>query len=108
MIDLEQAERALKYLADTDEEVAARKARMTAVKERMKTTKAAEYLTAQGSSVKDREAVAETSTAYKAAIDELEEATLEFEIIKNKRLRAELTIEMWRSINSARNKGQIV
>ena len=107
MFELKDVERAVKYMADTDETYASAKARMIAGKERLKTVHAVAYLDAPGSNVKERESEALCSENYKLELEGYEESILEFETMKNKRLRAELVVEVWRSLNSARTKGVI-
>jgi len=104
-ITLQKVEKAMDYLQSTDESFAQAKASMTAGKERLKTTFAQCYLDATGDNVKERESYALVSKDYRTQLEVYEESILEYEIIRNKRLRAELLIEVWRSINSARSKG---
>ena len=108
MTALADAERALKYLAETDEKYATAKAVMVGTKDRKGITESAEFLNATEGTVKDRESTAKCSEAYKQIVDKYEESVLDYELIRAKRLRAELTIEMWRSLNSAKSKGVIV
>ena len=105
MFELKDVEKAVHYLGKTDESYASAKARMIAGKERLKTVLAVSYLDANGSNVKERESEALCSKDYRIELDGYEEAILDFETMKNKRLRAELTVEIWRSLNSARTKG---
>jgi len=105
MFELKDVEAAVKYLGKTDESYASAKARMIAGKERLKTVLAVGFLDATGSNVKERESEALCSKDYRIELDGYEEAILDFETMKNKRLRAELTVEIWRSLNSARTKG---
>ena len=105
MFDLKDVEKAMKYLAETDESCAMAKARMTADKERIKTTLAMCFLDARGANVRERESEAMASQIYGKAIEDYADSVGEYEIQRNKRLRAALTVEVWRSINSARTKG---
>lgn len=107
MFDIKSVEKAVRYLADTDESCAMAKARMLAGKEHIKTTLATCFLDAPGSSVKERESEAMASEAYRKVVDDYADAVADYETQKNKRLRAELTIEVWRSVNSAKAKGVI-
>ena len=106
MIELSNAEKALHYLGETDVEFGKAKANMNGSKERLKTEYARAYLqTNNADKVDERKSHAYISNCYGMALKAFEDSTLDFEILKNKRLRAELTIEMWRSINSAKSKG---
>ena len=105
MFELKNVESAVRYLGETDEQYAVAKAAMIAGKERLKTALAQCFLDANGSNVKERESNALCSQIYRTQIDVYENAILDFETMKNKRLRAELTVEVWRSLNSARSKG---
>ena len=106
MIELKNAEAALHYLGETDVEFGKAKANMNGAKERLKTEYARAYLQTNSSDkVDERKSHAYISNCYEMALKSSDNAVLDFEIMKNKRLRAELTIEMWRSINSAKSKG---
>lgn len=107
MVELLDVEAGLAYLGKTDEQFGLSKARMLASKERLKTTLAVAYLEVKGGSVRDRDAQALVSEQYRRQLGEYEDSIAEYEIIRAKRLRAELTIEVWRSLNSARAKGVI-
>lgn len=107
MVSEKQVEKALTYLAETDESCAKAKARMKASEQLRKTAKATAFLKAEGSQgVREQEAYA--SLDFTESINEIYNATVDFETLSNKRLRAQLTIEVWRSLNSARKKGNIV
>ena len=105
MFELKDVERAVKYMADTDESFASAKARMNAMAERKKITLASCFLDAQGDNVRERDAAALSSKIYRTEIDAWEESILEYETIHAKRIRAGYVIEMFRSLNSARTKG---
>lgn len=105
MFELKDVERAVKYLGETDETYAVAKAGMIAGKEKLKTRLAECFMVSTGSNVKERESAALISISYRAQIEIYENSILEYETMRNKRLRAELTVEVWRSINSARSKG---
>ena len=109
MITLEQVEAGLQYLAETDVKFGLSKARQIAGKERLKTEYSMAYLlTDQGLKVGDRGAEAQVSAKYVLALKEYEDSVADYEIMRAKRLRVELNIEVWRSVNSARSKGIIV
>ena len=104
---LKEAEKAIDYLKQSEAEYAALKAQHQALKERIKTTKASQYLDTQAKTQKEREMTAESSTEYITAIADWEECLESFYYIEARRKRAELTIEMYRSVNSAMKRGNI-
>jgi hypothetical protein len=108
MFELKDAERAVKYMADTDESYAAAKARMRAMEERKKITLASCFLDSSGANVPERNANAITSQIYKTEVDVWEESILDYETLCAKRIRAGHVIDMFRSLNSARTKGVII
>jgi len=104
---LERVEKALKYLAETDELEAELKSEVEGAKkmrDSMFTTIAAH---ASGT-VLEREAAAYESDKYEQAENRYLDALSKHGTVKNKRHRADQTIDIWRSINSARGKGQVV
>ena len=104
---LEKAEKALEYLAESEEEYASLKAQHQALKERIKITKAQLMLESPESSAAKKEIDAEAHTDYLQATTDWEMCLQEFYLIEAKRKRAELTIEMYRSVNSALKRGNI-
>ena len=106
MTDLKDVERALKYLSETDEAHAKAKALVKAMEHGFKTIKAAEYLGADGTNG-EREQKAYASQAYTEWTEKYEKAVVDFELMENKRERAILTIDVWRSLNANQRKGNI-
>jgi len=98
---------ALNYLGETDESYAQAKARVKALEHTRKIIKAGIYLDAEGTNG-EREQKAYADTAYKEWVSEYEDAILDEQTLGAKRKRAELTIEVWRSLNSARSKGIMI
>jgi len=108
IISEDRLQKALTYLAETDESHATFKAHMKGLEKQEKTVKGQAYLdTAGKGTVAEREAIAYTSKEYKEWTGKYEDAVIEYEILNNKRLREQLVIEVWRSLNSSRNKGNI-
>ena len=106
MIEYKDAEDALNYLAGTDEEYARAKTLYDALCEQKKSVAAIEYGKLQGSAAeKTQQALA--SDPYQNHLKAMMDAHLEFEIVRNKRITNQAVIEMWRSVNSARQKGNI-
>ena len=106
MIDTKDVERALKYLADTDEAHAKAKALVKALEHGFKTIKAEEYLNAQGTNG-EREQKAYASTAYKEVTNRYAQAVVDFELMENKRERAVLTVDLYRTLSANQRKGNI-
>jgi predicted nucleic acid-binding Zn-ribbon protein len=104
---LQKAEKALDYLAESEMEFADLKAQHQALKERLRTTKARLMVESNAKTQGQRENEAEASSDYLLAIDEWETTLANFYLIEAKRKRAELTIEMYRSVNSALKRGNI-
>lgn len=107
MISYERVEQALTRLAETDQPCADLKADVVRSDKKAKSIHSAIFLRQQGT-VKEREAIADNSPDYQDALEDHFKAIELYEGIRNERSRQELVIEVWRSINAARNRGQIV
>ena len=106
MISYQNAEDALSYLLSTDEEYARTKTLYDALCEQKKTIAALEYGKLSGSAAeKNQQALA--SDNYQSHLRAIRDAQIEFETVRAVRISKQALIEMWRSINSARNKGNI-
>lgn len=70
----------------------------------LRRVKSLEMVELEGS-IGDREARAYASEAYRQAIEDLEDATADYETLRAKREAAVMTIEVWRSQNSGRKQG---
>lgn len=98
--------KALDYLASTDEEEANARASVKALEERKKTIKAVAFLDADGAQG-ERMEKAYASEEYKLFIEQYENKIADHAFLSNKRKRAELTIEVWRSINANQRRGNV-
>lgn len=107
MISKERLEKALTYLAETDEQEADLKANADGAKRAMDAVFAMVAAHSQGT-VLEREAAAYESKRYQDAESHYLCCLAEHGAIKNKRATETILIEVWRSLNAARNKGQIV
>ena len=96
--------KALTYLADTDADYAEALSAVNAIEHQLKVLKAQEFLNASGT-VAEREAVALTSEGYRQALDDLSEAVTTRDLLATRRKRAELTVDVWRSLNANRRMG---
>lgn len=104
---LKQAERSIQYLAESEEDYARYKAMHPADKERLKIVKAGLIMDSKESTATAKTAWAESHEDYRHAVDDWQVAMEEFYLIEAKRKRAELQIEMYRSVNSALKRGNI-
>ena len=103
MIDQERMEAAMDFLAMTDESYATAKADMLRCELQAKRTRARLFITGEGS-VEARKAAAEASQGALEADDEYIEHIKEFETLKAKRERAEIVIDVWRTLEASRRK----
>lgn len=107
MISTERMELALKYLAETDEQFAELKTLVERSKLQMKSVFATIYLRVDGT-VDERKSKAETHESHQETMQAYFTALKEYEHVRNKRGTESVVIDVWRSLNSSRNKGQIV
>jgi hypothetical protein len=103
MVNEQQLEKAMLYLAQTDAEYAAEKAELLKCEILCKRVRARIYVTVDGA-VEQRKAQAETHPEVIAADDALVTTTQKFETLKARRQRAEIVIEVWRSLEASRRK----
>ena len=104
MISEERLEKALSYLARSDESCAELKGEVCRKEYLCKLARSRGFLVASGS-VEQRKAEAETSEDVQKAEDELAQAIVVFEKVKAKRQTEELICEVWRSVNANRRQG---
>lgn len=102
------AEKALDYLHESEPEYARLKAMHKAEEKRLDIVKASKILDSQESSQGLREQDAKASEDYREAVAIWEDTLENFYLIEAKRKRAELTIEMYRSVNSAQKRGNMI
>lgn len=107
MISNDRLQKALTYLAETDDKCAKAKSLMVGLESQMKTVKAVAFLQADAKTATEREAIAYASETYQQHIAKLESATYDYETMRNKRLTEELVVECWRSINANRRNGNV-
>jgi hypothetical protein len=103
VIDEERMSNALLFLSETDDSYAIAKADMLRGELLAKRARARVFVTSEGS-VEARKAGAEIHVEVCAEDDELIRATLEFEALRAKRQRAEIVIDVWRSLEASRRK----
>lgn len=104
MISEERLEKALTFLATTDERSADLKGQVARKEYGAKLARSKIYLVSEGS-VEARKAKAEVSVEVEQAEDELAQAIVEHEKVKAKRATEELIVEVWRSVEASRRQG---
>ena len=103
----EMVEKSLNFLRDNAQELGRARGAMIAADHKRKVIRAEELLKAEGKTVTEREALAETSPAYQNAIELLENATADYHILQTRVKAAESKIEVWRSLNARSNRGHL-
>lgn len=103
-IDEARAEKALLFLEHTDAQYADTRVMMLRTEYLVEVTECMVYKTLEGS-IEDRKRLAKSDPVTQAKFDEYLKSVRDFEFLRAKRKRAELTIEVWRSLNSARKAG---
>lgn len=106
LINEARLEKALKYLAETDEPAAGLRADVERAEFKAKATKDAMFTRLSGS-VAERQANAGASELYAEAMEVYFTALKASEAIRNKRSTESIVVDTWRSLNSGRNKGNI-
>ena len=102
-----KAELALTYLGESEEEYARYKALAKYQPERLKAALALIENRSIESTQAGKEREAKASDEYSDVLDESQEITEQCILLEAKRNRAELTIEMYRSVNSALKRGNM-
>lgn len=102
----EQVSLALKYLAQTDSEHARAKAEVNALGDLTKTVLGFEFESSEGAA-EARKAAAYRSQAYQAHVEKKRVAEIAFFEMDNKRKRAALLVDVWRSVNANRRTGNV-
>lgn len=105
MISDDRLQKALTYLAETDEEAAMLKTDVERREYLKKRVRAIEFLAAEGKSVEERKARAEMSTEVENVEHDYCNALQRYEHIAAKRKTEALIVDVWRSINSNRRAG---
>ena len=104
MISTDRMEKALRYLAESDEKFAYDKTHVARTELKAKSLKNMVFLHSEGT-VAERSALAENSKEYQDAMDNYFEALRAFEQTKNKRGTEAIVIDVWRTIASAKKSG---
>lgn len=102
----ERMEKALIFMAQTDNDAAVLKADVERAEYRCKLARAREFMEAEGS-VEARKAAAESSKSVQDSEDTRYAAIVAFEKIKAKRATEELIIEVWRTCSANARRGNV-
>lgn len=102
----DKAGTALQYLSDTDDECARLHALVKAKEKEEKVVIAMGFDAKEGSAEARRQAAHHT-TEYRTWLEQYETALVDYQIMKFKRERNILACELWRSVNSNRNRGNV-
>ena len=104
---LEKAEKAIEYMASSESEYARLKALVKYAPERLKAYLATLELESTETTQAGKKTAALAHQEYEQLVDSFETVTQEYNVISEKRRRAELMIEMYRSVNSAMKRGNV-
>lgn len=99
-------EKAIAYLAETDELHARARAEYNALSELRKTVRAFCFQDAKGG-VAERQMAAECSPDYIEHIEKIKVSEIEYHTMHNKRKRAELTVELYRTTSANQRRGNL-
>jgi len=102
-----KAEKALGYLAETEEEYARLKALVKYAPDRLKMYLATLMTDCEEKSATAKKTYAEAHPEYENTVNSFETVSMEFFEIDERRKRANMTIEMFRSVHSSLKKGNI-
>ena len=107
MISRDRLEKALRYIAESDEEFAAAKTEVERATWLAKHTRAIEYERVDGKNVEDRKQAVERTAKVAEAEDRRITAIGAYEFLKAKRESEEIIIGVWRSMEASRRKETI-
>jgi hypothetical protein len=107
MISNDRLEKAMTYLANSDEDAAQLRADAERAEFKARAIKDAVFLHNPDSlkTVAEREAFAGSCDPYKSAMAEYFELLAKSEAVRNKRTTESLVVDVWRSINANRRQG---
>ena len=107
-ITVERMDKAVDYLASTDEECARARSMWARAEYKAKSIRDTIFSSIKDGSVADRQAIANIDPRHDAAKEEEFKWFFKYESIKNKRNTEQTVSDSWRSLNAGRNKGQII
>jgi len=104
MISDERAERALRYLASTDESCGAAKAHQERMEYKAKAVRQQVFLLGTGT-VAERTASAEIDLDHQNALEQYFDAMKTYNAINNKRETERILLDTWRTVQANRRSG---
>ena len=104
---LNKAEKAIEYLAESEQEYARLKALVKYAPERLKMYLSNLEMESDEPTQAGKKTAALAHSEYEQTVNSFETITQEYNEIAEKRRRAELMIEMYRSVNSALKRGNV-
>ncbi len=107
MISEDRLQKALTYLAETDQSMGKAKAFMMEVEKLEKMIISYNMLESTQKSNPLKESEARTSQGYKEWLAKYSSAVEDYQTLYNKRNTEITIVEVWRSLNSSRNRGNI-
>lgn len=107
MISSEQAEKALLYLAESEEEYARYRALRETEKERLKIIHASLAMDSTENSQAAKSLDSYSNNAYIDALANYNDVIEAYYLIEAKRKRAEITVEVWRTEEASRRRGNV-
>lgn len=108
MVKKEEIDRCVEYLSSTDEAFAFARTLVEGLRRQEKTVLAVHMLSSPCKTQGMKEASALSSTEYGRWRKKYTDATLEYELVKNKRSTASLLVDLYRTELSARKMGVII
>lgn len=107
MISEKRLSEALTFLAESDLQAAELLAEMERAEFKAKAVKDAVFLHGEEGTVADRAAKAGSSADYHTAMARYFDAVKQYNAVRNKRQTEALVVDVWRSLESSRRKGNI-
>ena len=104
MISDERAEKALRYLAATDESCGAAKAHMERMEYKAKAVRQQVFLIEEGT-VAERQAKAEVDHDHQSTLEKYFDAIKTYSATANKRETERIVLDTWRTISANRRSG---
>lgn len=102
----EDVEKALNWMRENEERYAQAKARETTAKELQKIALSNEFLQLEGKGgISEREHMSRASSSYLAAVKNAEDMQTEREKLMLAYKRAELIVEVWRTLSANQRRG---
>ena len=107
MITQEKMEKALEYLAESEQEYAELRASKDLESKRLEITLASGIIDSNSSSVAAKKVDAQVSEDYKETVEQYQQLLEAYYLIDAKRKRAEILIDTWRTLEASRRRGTI-